>query len=274
MAEPAVTPRSILARLRRGFVRIGERVAGWFGRRPRRRVTEHQRETARETGVMLGLLRETAAAGGQMTDEQRMLLARSLPGMRAREAVLLQIPNRSLVEENELQMIRREMAVIEGRPDAPAGWVSRPPAGRSSGLLGSVSGFLGGWQAYALVGVFALSGWGVAAVQSALKERVEHQRNEARHERDAAQRALQEAREVAQELAQAVRAADALSQQTAANLEAERARRARAAAIERRRQREIQDVLTGRDPPAWRLRDDGSGEAGADSGGAAVGDPG
>jgi hypothetical protein len=79
--------------------------AWWNDRRP---VTTGHQETARETGVMLGLMADANAAGPEMSDEQRILLINAAPGMRKREAVLLNIPNRSTVEENELHMIRRD----------------------------------------------------------------------------------------------------------------------------------------------------------------------
>lgn len=271
MAEPGMTPAAILARLRRGFARIGQKFARLWARvQGRRQITEHQKETARETGAMLGIMAQANSAGADMSDEQRMLLIRAAPGMRAREAVLLAIPNRSVVEENELHMIRRGMAQLEGR-DAPPGWVSRPRAA-VAGFLGPLAA-VGGLRLWMVFGGVALLAGGATAIQTARLDHAKNDLAETRADLAMTERALSEARATAQELARAVQAADALSHQTAANLEAERQRHARAAAVERRRQREIQDVLTGRDPPAWRLRDDGSGPP-TDSGGAASGDPG
>jgi len=88
-----MTLHPALARLERGF----RRMWGWcvakakdpFARR--RAVTEGQQVTAQETGTMLGIMADAAAAGDDMTDEQRLLLIQAAPGMRAREAVLLSI---------------------------------------------------------------------------------------------------------------------------------------------------------------------------------------
>lgn len=256
-----MTTAPVLARFHRGFERIGGQIAGtWHRLRGRRTVTAHQQETARETGAMLGLMAEANSAGAAMSDEQRMLLIRAAPGMRAREAVLLGIANRSVVEENELHMIRREMARIEGR-DAPAGWVSTGRA-RVTGFLTPLAA-IGGlrlWMVFA--GLFALTG-GATAIQTArlnhAKDELTEARRTARENYEAAQRWEERAHAYEQATADAAQAA----RTTAAALEAERQRARRAAARERRRQNEVQSVLTGGDPPAWRLRDDASGESGA-----------
>jgi hypothetical protein len=111
-----MTLRPALARFERGFRRMGAWALDPLQRR--RRVTEGQEVTAQETRTMLGLMAQANSAGAAMTDEQRLMMIQAAPGMRAREAVLLSIPNRSSVEENELHMIRREMAALEGR----VGW--------------------------------------------------------------------------------------------------------------------------------------------------------
>ena len=215
--------------------------------------TEGQRETARETGVMLGLMADATAAGGDMTDEQRMMLARAAPGMRAREAMLLQIPNRSLIEENELLMIRREMARIEGR-DAPA------PT-RIRGFMGAAPALLGGVKLWMILTAgWALTG-GWAVLQMGLKERIEDQRDEARALARQNYAAAQRWQERAEEYREGLVDAAQVARHAADALEAERQRQARAAARERRRQREIQDVLTGSpDAPDWRLRNAGEAE--------------
>lgn len=252
---------TILARLRRGFVRIGERVkARWDRLRGRRQVTAYQEETARETGAMLGLMAEANSAGAAMSDEQRLLMIRAAPGMRAREAMLLSIPNRSVVEENELHMIRREMAALEGR-DAPAGWVSRPRAA-VTGFLAPLAA-MGGlrlWMVFA--GLFALSG-GAFAIQGAVLKHTAHERDEARHTARQNYEAAQRWEERAHAYEQATADAAAAARTTAAALETERRRAARAAARERVRQHEVQNVLTGGDAPAWRLRDDAPEPGGA-----------
>lgn len=245
--------------------------AWWNDRRP---VTPGQQETARETGVMLGLMSDASSAGPQMTDEQRILLIQAAPGMRAREAVLLGIPNRSTIEENELHMIRREMARIDGREEAPQlqtqprGFLGPlAPAGVAVGMV------LRPWMlwtgAIAAVGV-----WG--AYNDVRAGRLENERNEARATVESLEREVMEANAVRDSLVDAVRQADELSRATAANLEAERARSARARALEQRRSRELRQVDAGGPPPAWErsLRDDGLSETGPDSsGGAAPGHP-
>lgn len=256
-----MTPRAVLARLHRGFVRIGQGIGARFDRlRGRRTVTAHQQETARETGAMLGLMAEANSAGAAMSDEQRLLMIRAAPGMRAREAVLLGIANRSVVEENELHMIRREMARIEGR-DAPAGWVSTGKA-RVTGFLAPLAA-IGGvrlWMIFA--GLFALSG-GATAIQTARLNHAKNDLAEARHTAQENYEAAQRWEERAHAYEQATADAAQAARTTAAALEAERQRARRAAARERRRQNEVQSVLTGGPPPAWSLRDDAPQPGGA-----------
>ena len=222
--------------------------------------TEGQRETARETGVMLGLMRE--ANGPEQTDEQRMMLARALPGMRAREAVLLAIPNRSLVEENELLMIRREMAKIEGR-DAP---VAAP---RIRGLMGEQS-LLARFLAacvpllpYILIGglVLSVTGWGNSILQGWRADRAEARAERAQDVAEQNYRTAESWRLQANEYREGLIDAANVANQAAAALTAERQRRASAEARERRRNREIANVLAGSpDAPDWRLRDAGEAE--------------
>lgn len=262
-----MTLHPALARLERGF----RRMWGWcvakakdpLGRR--RAVTEGQQVTAQETGTMLGIMADAAAAGDDMTDEQRLLLIQAAPGMRAREAVLLSIPNRSSVEENELHMIRREMARIEGR-DRPrlerrtdGGWRPQRFASAAAGIVPLL-------PYIAIAGVFlSLTGWGSSVWNGWRADRLENRVERLTAERDApctqdeiegrtsrqACRTLGQAYDALEEAGQIARA-------HAAALEAERAEQARFAARERRRQREIQNVLTGSsEPPAWGLRDSG-----------------
>ena len=207
--------------------------AWWNDRRP---VTPGQQETARETGVMLGLMSDASSAGPQMTDEQRILLIQAAPGMRAREAVLLGIPNRSTIEENELHMIRREMARIEGREEAPQ------PQTQVRGFLGPLApagmalGMVRPWMlwtgAIAAVGV-----WG--AYNDVRAGRLENERNEARATVESLEREVMEASAQRDALADAVASADAQSQQAAQTIEAERARRLRA----EREARRIRDAM-------------------------------
>lgn len=213
--------------------RLRSRVDEWWN--DRRPVTEGQRETARETGVMLGMMAQAQAAP-EMTDEQRILLIQAAPGMRAREAVLLSIPNRSVVEENELHMIRREMARIEGRDEAPA------PQTQARGFLGAAVAAPGVgllmnpmvWAAAAGVGLFGWGAWnGVQA------DRFKAERNEARAELASVERDLIAANAERDMLRDAAQQADAQSQQAAQTIEAERARRLRA----EREARRIRDAM-------------------------------
>ena len=243
-----MTLRPALARFERGFRRMGAWALDPLQRR--RRVTEGQEVTAQETRTMLGLMAQANAAGGAMTDEQRLMLIQAAPGMRAREAVLLSIPNRSSVEENELHMIRREMAALEGRDVQPRRLLPALPA---------VAGIaVRPWMLWAGALLISLT-WGLYSDIRA--GRAELQRDEAerlavtnRERAEAWQERAENYRVALIDAAQVARhAADAL--------EAERERQARAAARERRRNREIQDVLSGSpDAPDWRLRDDGGAD--------------
>jgi hypothetical protein len=207
--------------------------AWWNDRRP---VTTGHQETARETGVMLGLMADANAAGPEMSDEQRILLINAAPGMRKREAVLLNIPNRSTVEENELHMIRREMAKLEGREQAA------PATPQVRGFLGPLApagvaiGMVRPWMlwtgAIAAVGV-----WG--AYNDVRAGRLENERNEARATVETLEREVMEASAQRDALADAVASADAQSQQAAETIEAERARRLRA----EREARRIRDAM-------------------------------
>lgn len=240
---------SPVVRLQRGFGRILDEARG----QSRRPVTDYQRETARETGVALDLMSEAAGAGSAMTDEQRIFLAQSAAGMRARETVLLGIPNRSVAEESELQMIRREMARIEGRPVLEP---RQEAPGRIRALLGPIA-------ASPVLAILAhpvtwiVLGLGLIGVQTARLNNAKADLAEARDQVEQIEGERDAWKDRAEAYGQAVADARELARQTADALEAERARAARAAALERRRQRDVQSVLTGSpEPPAWSLRDD------------------
>lgn len=228
-----------------------DRLKGWIARRPP--STEGHTETARETGVALGLMAQAADAV-EPTPEQQIFLSQAEHGMRERLSMLLGIPHRSLAQE-------REKLAIEQ-------WLSRktPENGESVGNTGGVipRRFLGPLMAAnPLAGVlmspalwvaaaFAIPAAG-AAIQTA---RLHHAKAD-----------LAEARETAEHNAQAVREwrdrythdmADAIhtAQAAAQALDTERATRARQAAAERRRLRDLQNVLAHSDSaPEWRLRD-------------------
>lgn len=95
------------------------------------------------------------------------------------------------------------------------------------GGLGFLSAFSGVKIWMVLAAGWAVTG-GALAVQGALKERIENQRDNAREERDRAEQALTAAQETQRVLAAAVQAADAQTAQTARTIEVERARRVRA----------------------------------------------
>lgn len=223
--------------------RIRSQVDTWWN--DRRPVTEGHQETARETGVMLGLMADANAAGPEMTDEQRILLINAAPGMRAREAVLLNIPNRSTVEENELHMIRREMAKLEGReqptPAAPTpvqGFLG--PLAPAGVAIGMVRPWMLWTGAIAAVGV-----WG--AYNDVRAGRLENERNEARATVESLEREVMEASAQRDALADAVASADAQSQQAAQTIEAERARRLRAEREARRIRDAMEQARAGND---------------------------
>jgi hypothetical protein len=197
---------------------------------------------------MLGLMADANAAGASMTDEQRLMLIQAAPGMRAREAVLLGIPNRSTVEENELHMIRREMAALEGRP------VVQPQ--RFLPAIPAVAGFaVRPWMLWAGALLLSLT-WGLYSDIRA--GRAELQRDEATRLAEANRERAEAWQERAEHYRTGLIDAAEVARQAADALEAERQRQARAAARERRRQREVQDVLTDSpNAPDWRLRDDG-----------------
>jgi len=209
--------------------------------------TEGHTETARETGVTLGIMAQAAAAT-EPTAEQQIFLGQSEVGLRNRLSVLLGIPNRSLAQE-------REKIAIEGwltRGSAPAESVSAPR--RFLGPLTAANPLAGVLMSPALwvAAAFAIPAAG-AAIQTA---RLHHAKAD-----------LAEARETAEHNAQAVREwrdrythdmADAIhtAQAAAQALDTERATRARQAAAERRRLRDLQNVLAHSDSaPEWRLRD-------------------
>lgn len=250
-----------LMRVRRGYARMWAFIVRKITRR--RSVTEYQQETARETRVALGLMADAAEAGADMSDEQRMFLAQSAPGMRARETVLLSIPNRSLVEENELLMIRRWMARIEGR-DAP---VSQPTAIR--GLLGASGGALAAFGGVRLWMVLA-AGWaltgGALAVQSALKERIEDQRDRARNELREARNTIEHYRDRETEYRAALSEAEEDRNEAIARTMREREIAERARAQARRARLELETATRDRGEPIdWGLPVAGTAEGDAES---------
>lgn len=239
-----------LTRVRRGWERVVLR---------RRPATEGHRETARETGVMVGLMREARAAP-EPTVDQQIFLSQSAVGMRARAAVLLSIPNRSLIEERELEVIHGWLAEEAAR-SAPQIVPRERPAFAPLGLLGTspVAGLLMSpvvWVAAA----FAIPA-AFGAVQTA---RLNHAKGELRETREDLADAIEQRddwKERAERYAAAVTDARETAEQTAQALNQERRQRAAAARRERERQRNVQEILANSansEPPPWddRLRDD------------------
>lgn len=257
---------TLLTRLRAAWARFCASLARTWGRlkariQGRPEPTEGQLAQERETATSLGLMAQAAAAGADMTDEQAIFLSASKTGMRNRIGVLMGIPHRSLAQERELVMIERELARLEGRDDAPA---IRPLMGEQPGILSRIMASLIPFFPYILIGGLLLSvtGWGTGIWNGMRADRAEHQRD---HFRDIAQNNYDQweiQKRLATDRLEALTAAQQLSQATADALTAERERVARAAARERRRNREIANVLAhSPDAPAWRLRDDGSDPA-------------
>ncbi len=264
-----MTMHPVPARLIRGARRTGafvwRKVRDPLGRR--RHVTEGQEVTAQETRTMLGLMADANAAGASMTDEQRLMLIQAAPGMRAREAVLLGIPNRSTVEENELHMIRREMAALEGRP------VVQPQ--RFLPAIPAVAGFaVRPWMLWGGA-LAAVALWG--GYNDVRAGRAENQRDEARADLERVRDDLAVTMTLNQRLSQTVAAAGRDAAETAATFEAERARRLAAEREARRIRNEMERARAGAgsvDYGFGSVRDTGAGSPGAGGGDAAGRDPG
>ena len=239
-------------RVRRGWERVVLR---------RRPATDGHRETARETGVMVGLMREARAAP-EPTVDQQIFLSQSAVGMRARAAVLLSIPNRSLIEERELETINGWLAEEAARSAPPelqprtARFGRFQPQGLLAPLGASPVASLLMSPVVWVAAAFAIPA-AFGAVQTARLNHAKADLRETREDLALAQEQREAWRERAEQYAAAVTYARATAQQTAEALEAERRRVARAAARERRRNAEIAAVLAGGEPPAWSLRDDG-----------------
>lgn len=236
-------------RVRRGFERVVLR---------RRPVTDGHRDTARETGVMLGLMREASTA--ELSPDRQLFLSQSAVGMRARASVLLSIPNRSLVEERELAAINGWLAEEARRNEPAPHIVPRSQPAPVLGFLGPVGAIAGVRLWMVLAAGWAVTG-GALAVQTALKERIEDQRDMAREDLALAEQQRDAWRARAGEYEAAVAAARQTAEQTAQALNQERRRQAAAARRERERQRNVQDLLarsTQSEPPPWdeRLRND------------------
>lgn len=246
--------------------------AWWNGAREYRYEGEQatHAQQLRETQVSLSLMANAELDGG---NQQRMA-SEIEHGAENRLTVLLGKARLTLEEKRERDAIQR---AIEARRQSfgPAGDVAPPAQARGflgplapAGLaLGAVRPWMLWTGAIAAVGV-----WG--AYNDVRAGRLENERNEAQAEVETLEREVMSASAERDMLADAVRQADELSRATAANLEAERARSARARAIEQRRVRELRQVDAGGPAPDWErsLRDVGEPATGPDhSGGAAPG---
>lgn len=210
---------------------------------------ENHGDLLRERRVALSMM-----AGADPNDADQVRMASEIEhDAEARLTVLLGKPRLTLEEKRERDAIQAAISARrQGFGDAPV-LVARESKWAPARFLGPLAG-IQLWQALAVgwAVTFGLLGVQTARVAS-LKGHEREMRQDLReaantidlyHQREAQyDAALQSAREQATETADA--------------LERERTRAARAAAAERRRQREIQDVLAhSPEPPAWSLRDD------------------
>lgn len=210
---------------------------------------ENHADQLRQTEVSLSMM---ATANGEDPDQTRMATEIEHDA-EARLTVLLGKPRLTLEEKRERDAIQ---AAISSRRQGFAGNVLVPREDAETTprrFLGAVAG-IQLWQALAV-------GWavtfGLLGVQTARVASLKGHEREMRQDlREAANTIdLYQTREA--EYAAALTSAREQATETADALERERTRAARAAAAERRRQREIQDVLAhSPDPPAWSLRDD------------------
>jgi hypothetical protein len=211
---------------------------------------ENHADLLRERRVSLSMM---AGADPENPDQQRMA-SEIEHDAEARLTVLLGKPQLTLEEKRERDAIQAALQQRRAGFDAPPVLVAREGETAPKRFLGAVAGV----QLWHVLAVGWAVTFGLLGVQTArvasLKGDVQEQRQDLREaantihhyqQREAQyDAALQSAREQATETADA--------------LERERTRAARAAAAERRRQREIQDVLANSpEPPSWSLRNDG-----------------
>jgi hypothetical protein len=132
------------------------------------------------------------------------------------------------------------------------------PVGAANGLLGAFGG-VRLWMV--LAGGMALT-TGAAAIQTARLDHAKHDLADARHVAQANAAAAHQWQERSEHYRQGLIDAAEVAHQASAALTAERAAEAHARARERIRNREIANVLAhAAEPPAWRLRDDGTAES-------------
>ena len=206
-------------------------------------------DQAAQTNVSLGLM----AAAAQRTDSDSLRQAlQTEHTLRQRLAVLEENRReRGLTMEEgwERASIIRGLEEI-GTPATLETHGSRRmalfgPVGQARGFLGPMAPWLAlvrPWMIWTAALALAL-GWG--GLQSALKERVENQRDEARAALQTAERNLVEAREAAAQLAGTVNEANQDNAETAALLERERHLRRAAEQRARRIERAMEQARAG-----------------------------
>lgn len=183
-----------------------------------------------------------------------------------RLTVLLQRARLTLEEKRERDAIQIELKRRRQSFDSGPVLERRAQAWRPQGLLAPLAavGAVRPWMlwtgALAAVGAFGL-------VQTA---RLTNAKADLREARDLAEQnfdAAQAWRDRSEQYRLHLIDAANVARQAAAALETERAAQARAAARERRRVRDLQNVLTGSpDAPDWRLRDAAASESGPPAG--------
>lgn len=224
---------------------------------------ESHADQLRETQISLSLM---ANADAENPDQVRMA-SEIEDGAENRLTVLLGKPRLTLEEKRERDAIQAaiqqrragfgEVGAKSERSEAKSG--EAPVLVRRQGVVGARR-FLGAvagvqlWQALAV-------GWavtfGLLGVQTARVASLKGHEREMREDLREASNTIALYRTREAEYDAALATAREQATETADALERERTRAARAAAAERRRQREIQDVLArSPEPPAWSLRND------------------
>lgn len=215
----------------------------------------HAQQLAETQAAIAGF--ERVEANPEATPEERHWLNQHRAGMEDRLAVFETKPRLTVEEMNERDAIETHLY------GAPLPRQGRNVLVRREGGETGPKRLLGAVAASPALAIL-LSPWtwliaslALVGIQTA---RIGNLKDDVREARTETQRAVEERdawKERTERYAQAVADARQIATETADALEAERARAARAAARERRRQREIQDVITGSsEPPAWSLRDD------------------
>lgn len=190
---------------------------------------ENHADLLRERRVSLSMM-----AGANPEDPDQIRMASEIEhDAEARLTVLLGKPRLTLEEKRERDAI--QAAITSRRAGFTGSPVIVPREGgwRPQRFLGAVAGI----QLWHVLAV----GWaltvGALGIQTALKERIEDQRDDARADLAMAERHLEAARIERDMLAERIIAADTNAQQTARNVEQERRLRARAETELRRARR-------------------------------------